>query len=197
MRLVKENVPDQIGRWLMNSRPTLVLAVSKDALGANITTIAWYSPVVDLPFTLGFSLHNRSYSKELLVSHGKGSFNILGVAFIDSITGPGFTTGRDRDKAALFNIPVERVDDIPIVSSAFASILFDVVDSVNLGRSTWFTVSPTRTMAHEEAHRDGILTLSKPEWQPVHHLGEHEYVVMNNVHDWQKHTSYPSPNKRP
>ena len=190
-------IAPELVRWIVNSRPTAVLAVAADGV-VNATTVAWYAPANDRPLMIALSLHSRSFSLELWKDRGgQATLNLLGEQFIDQITGPGFVSGRTEDKAKLFGIRyAPSAGGGVAIADAFFSVGLSINQVVSLPRSSLLVCDVVAAEADPESHADGLLTLSDPRWKPVHHLGEHEYVSMGTVRDWSGFKAWPSPNKR-
>lgn len=192
----REQIEPELARWIINSRPTAVLAVVAGGV-VNATTVAWYAPANDRPLMIALSLHSRSLSLELWKDrNGAATLNLLGEQFIDQITGPGFVSGRSEDKAGLFGIRYAPIDGGVAIEDAFCSVSLSIRQVVPLPRSSMLVCGVEAAEAHPGSHADGILTLSDPAWRPVHHIGEHEYVKMGAVMDWSGFKAWPSPNKK-
>lgn len=177
--MAKKAIDDKTVRWMLNSKPTAIIAATKNEK-LRIATISWYTPICQHPLMVALSLHEKSFTLEAISGVGAVfSLNLFGKKYIHMIRFAGAVSGRNFDKQKHANIRHVVEGGVPLLPDAFLSVPLQVTSITKFDQNGFALIVASsfgQAIAEENSHIDGKLTLSNDGWVPVYHIGEEEYV---------------------
>ncbi len=134
-----EIAPGQAQR-LTAPAPFALLSARRPDGSDNLMAVSWWTYLSNHPPMLGVCLSKKGLSGSLIEQTGVFTLSIVGEALRDAALACGRCSGRDRDKAAEFGIPLEAASSIPasIVSGSRAVFECRLTDSVNAGDHVFY-----------------------------------------------------------
>ena len=93
--------------------PFALLSARKADGGDNLAAVSWWTYLSNHPPMLGVCLSKKGLSGSLIEETGVFTLSVVGEALRDAALACGRCSGRDRDKAAEFGVPLEAASAIP------------------------------------------------------------------------------------
>ena len=98
---------------LSSPNPFALLSVKKPDGTLNVMAVSWWNYVSNHPASLAVCLSKKGYSGECILREGKFTLSLPGEALAEAAFKCGTCSGRDRDKAAEFGVPLAQHEKFP------------------------------------------------------------------------------------
>ena len=98
---------------LTSPNPFGLVTVKKEDGSVNVMAVSWWNYVSNHPASLAVCLSKKGFSGGCIVAQKGFSLSLPGEALAAGALACGTCSGRDRDKAAEFGIPITVNDDFP------------------------------------------------------------------------------------
>ena len=115
--------------------PFALLSARKADGSDNLMAVSWWTYLSNHPPMLGVCLSKKGLSGSLIEQTGFFTLSVVGEALRDAALACGRCSGRERDKAAEFGIPLEPAASIPgsLVSGSRAAFECSLVSRTEAG----------------------------------------------------------------
>ena len=115
--------------------PFALLSARRPDGSDNLMAVSWWTYLSNHPPMLGVCLSKKGLSGSLIEHTGFFTLSVVGEALSDAALACGRCSGRERDKAADFGIPLEPADAIPgsLVSGSRAAFECRLVSRTEAG----------------------------------------------------------------
>ena len=134
-----ELTPGQAQR-LTAPAPFALLSARKADGSDNLMAVSWWTYLSNHPPMLGVCLSKKGLSGSLIEANGCFSLNVVGTALKEAAFRCGTCSGRDRDKAAEFGVPLEPAAEIAasLVSGSRVAYECRLSDKVEAGDHVFY-----------------------------------------------------------
>ena len=118
---------------LTSPNPFALLTVRKPDGGDNVMAVSWWTYTSNHPASLAVCLSKKGYSGQCIQAEGRFAVNIVAEVLHEAAFRCGTCSGRDRDKAAEFGVPIAQdASGVPYVPGSRVTFLCKLTQSVPL-----------------------------------------------------------------
>lgn len=128
---------------------------------ANFMTAAWFTRVALAPPLLGVSISNRHHTSRGIAETGMFSLCIPGRGMVAATDYCGLVSGKNVDKAGLFEVFHGEVGGPPMIRECPLCLELAVTRTVDLVAGTFFIGEITAAHAHADVLTDGRPDMAK------------------------------------
>jgi flavin reductase (DIM6/NTAB) family NADH-FMN oxidoreductase RutF len=158
--------------------PVVLVATVADGR-PNVMTAAWVTKVCSEPPMVALAIGHGQHTNRGIRQTGEFTLNVPGLELVERADACGLVSGREADKAALFELVHGALDSAPMLAECGLSFECRVTQAVELPKDTLFIAEVVAVHADERILTDGALdadklrpfTLAMPE-QRYRGLGE-------------------------
>lgn len=181
--MAKVEIPLERAHRLLGVGPVLLVTATRKGR-ADITPIAWASPVASRPPLVAIAVFEGNFIHELIRGSGEFVLNVPGPELLRQVQYCGSVSGRDVDKfqATGLHQAEPRQVEAPLIEECIGHLECALVDVVTPGDHSIFIGEVVAAKAEEEAFKDHWL-LKERELKPLHHLGGSLYGLLEEPVD--------------
>jgi flavin reductase (DIM6/NTAB) family NADH-FMN oxidoreductase RutF len=121
---MKKNIPEEKARRLINCGNVLLVTSGFEGK-QNILTLAWSTPLSNVPPLIGISVSRGHYTSELITSSGEFVLNIPDMSLLEKVVYCGKHSGRTVDKykeTGLTPATAKKVTSTQVISNCIGHI---------------------------------------------------------------------------
>ena len=120
--------------------PFALLSARREDGSDNLMAVSWWTYLSNHPPMLGVCLSKKGLSGSLIRKNGVFTLSVVGEELRSAALACGRCSGRDHDKAAEFDIPLEAASVIPasLVSGSRVSFECRLVSTAEAGDHTFY-----------------------------------------------------------
>ena len=106
----------------------------------NMMSAVWHTQLSFDPPLYGVLISRKRYSHSLIEKSKVFTLNFIDYEYMETVAFVGSVSGRDYDKAHVFDIPLEdgRMVDVPVLSESYAAYECELYDMKEYGDHTLF-----------------------------------------------------------
>jgi flavin reductase (DIM6/NTAB) family NADH-FMN oxidoreductase RutF len=156
---------------------TVVVAKYEDKV--NLMSAVWHTQLSFDPPLYGVLISRKRYTHQLIEKSKQFTLNFLDYEFLETVAFVGSVSGRDVDKAHVFDIPLERgrLIDVPYMSEAYAVYECELHDERDYGDHTLFDGKIVGVHYNEDLYTGEKFKPVVEKIFPVLYVGGEEFVT--------------------
>ncbi|MCD6449913.1 MAG: flavin reductase family protein [Thermotogaceae bacterium] len=149
----------------------------------NMMSAVWHTQLSFAPPLYGVLISRKRYTHSLIEKSRVFTLNFVDYEFVETVAFVGSVSGRDYDKAHVFDIPLEdgRVVDAPVLSESYAAYECELYDMKEYGDHTLFVGKIVGVHYDSELYNGEKYQPNIGRIFPVLYLGSDTYVTTDST----------------
>ncbi len=158
---------------------TVVVTKMEDKV--NLMSVVWHTQLSFDPPLYGILVSRKRYSHQMIEKSKQFTLNFLDYEFLETVAFVGSVSGREVDKAHVFDIPLEegRIVDVPVMSEAYAAYECELVDEREYGDHTLFVGRIVGVHYDDELYTGEKFKPVVEQIFPVLYVGDEDFVTID------------------
>ena len=157
----------------------VTVVVTKDGDKVNLMSAVWHTQLSFDPPLYGVLISRKRFTHQMIERSKQFTLNFLDYEFLETVAFVGSVSGREIDKAHVFDIPLEdgRIVDVPIMSEAYAAYECELYDERDYGDHTLFVGKIVGVHYAEELFKGEKFVPDVEKVFPVLYIGNEEFLT--------------------
>ncbi len=157
----------------------VTVVVSKFEDKVNMMSAVWHTQLSFDPPLYGVLISRKRFSHNLIEKSKQFTLNFLDYEFLETVAFVGSVSGRELDKAEVFDIPLKdgRIIDVPILSESYAAYECELYDEREYGDHTLFVGKIVGVHYSEDAYYGEKFIPDVYKIRPVLYIGDEKFLT--------------------
>ena len=157
----------------------VTVVVSKYEDKVNMMSAVWHTQLSFEPPLYGVLISKKRFSHNLIEKSKQFTLNFLDYEFLETVAFVGSVSGRELDKAKVFDIPLSdgRIVDVPILAESYAAYECELYDEKEYGDHTLFVGKIVGVHYNEDTYHGEKFVPDAYKINPILYIGDEKFLT--------------------